>query len=285
MLTQKELELCAARSNAIDYDRVETLHYLGNYRRPLPVNMSRMMENAYDWEHLPFVHESSFSSISLVASGNWGWRAKIGIPGGGHQLLDLIVDVPKNYWVSTVISGPGEGTEIHTQATANSECGIEVDVRFYLPEAPADQTAQDFVLQYLQDQYRRLYDEDQELMTGRQSALDERSKLRSSDHQPNIQLVGSLEKLDKSTPHIVTLGSKRFVVRFHEGEWIAHSATCPHLLGPLQDTAIDDEGIITCPWHGYRFDIKTGANLDGKCKALDDAPTTFEDNGQLFLKA
>lgn len=285
MLTEKEHELCAARSNTIDYDRIGSLHYLGNYKRPLPVNMSRMMENAYDWEHLPFVHESSFSSISLIASGNWGWRAKIGIPGGGYQLLDLIVDMPENYWVSTVISGPGEGTEIHTKATANAEAGIEVDVRFYLPEAPADQAAQDFVLKYLQDQYHRLYDEDQALMSGRQSALDERSKLKSADNQSDIQLVGNLDQLDKSASHIVTLGSRRFVVRHHAGEWITHGATCPHLLGPLNDSAIDNDGIITCPWHGYRFDINTGANLDGKCKALDKAPTIFEENGRLFLKA
>jgi nitrite reductase/ring-hydroxylating ferredoxin subunit len=23
------------------------------------------------------------------------------------------------------------------------------------------------------------------------------------------------------------------------------------------------DGVIQCPWHGYRFDVRTGANLDG----------------------
>lgn len=285
MLTQEEHDLCAVRSNQIDYSRIASLHYLGNYTRELPVNMTRMMENAYDWEHLPFVHESSFSSISLIASGKWGWRARIGIPGGGIQLLDLIIDLSENYWVSTVISGPGEGTEIHTKATNVTDETIEVDVRFYLPEAPADQSVQEFVLKYLQDQYRRLYDEDQDLMSGRQEALDTKANLQKIIDKPEIQLVGNLAALNKDASHITRLGKQRYAVRFHQDEWIAHGATCPHMLGPLQDSVIDASRTVTCPWHGYRFDIESGDNLDGKCASLGAAPTVFEDDGQLFLKA
>ena len=93
MLTETEQSLSEARPNAIDFDRVSGLHYLGNYVRRLPINLARMMENAYDWEHLPYVHSSSFSSIDLIDSGAWGWRAKIGLPDGSpasHQLLDLL---------------------------------------------------------------------------------------------------------------------------------------------------------------------------------------------------
>lgn len=139
MLTDRERSKTDTRKNTIDYDRIPALHYLGIYVRRLPTNMARMMENAYDWEHLPYVHPSSFASIDLIDSGTWGWRARIGVPGGmepTYQMLDLLVDAEKNYWVSTVYHGPGEGIEIHTKATTLSEDEIEVDVRFYLPDAP-----------------------------------------------------------------------------------------------------------------------------------------------------
>ena len=98
MLTDTEQSLADARPNQVDFERIAGLHYLGNYVRRLPISLARMMENAYDWEHLPYVHASSFSSIDLIDSGNWGWRAKIGLPEGApasHQLLDLLVERSK----------------------------------------------------------------------------------------------------------------------------------------------------------------------------------------------
>ena len=52
-LTEAETALIAARPNHIDYADRDRLHYLGQYRREIPVSLTRMMENAYDWEHLP----------------------------------------------------------------------------------------------------------------------------------------------------------------------------------------------------------------------------------------
>ncbi|MEM7329929.1 MAG: Rieske (2Fe-2S) protein [Pseudomonadota bacterium] len=287
MLTEAEEELSRQRPNAIDFDRVSELHYLGNYVRKLPVNMARMMENAYDWEHLPYVHASSFSSIELIASGAWGWRAKIGLPpasGNAYQLLDLRVARDENYWVSTVYDGPGAGIEIHTQARAIADEEIEVDVRFYLPEAPADASMSATALRYLSDQYATLYDEDTELMSGRQQALDERARGATSVAEGETLRVGAVTELDRDIAHIIETGLGRFCVRYWDGVWIAHSATCPHLLGPLQDSSIDQAGRITCPWHGYRFDVRTGANLDGKCRALSPAPQTFEKDGALYVR-
>jgi len=284
MLTDTEKDLTTSRSNSVDHDRVEDLHYLGNYVRRLPVSMARMMENAHDWEHLPYVHASSFSSIDLINSGPWGWRAKIGLPGGSdYQLLDLIVDEAKQYWVSTVYFGMGTGTEIHTQATELSANEIEVDVRFYLPEPPADETAAKFVLDYLTDQYRVLYDEDLGLMSGRQLALDQRSLGPARTPAIDAVRVGNLTELDPTASHLVETPAGRFCVRRWNDEWIVHSAVCPHMLGPLNESTLDEHGHVTCPWHGYRFDVNTGQNLDGKWKGLSTPPRLIESDGVLFV--
>ncbi|MEO0607081.1 MAG: Rieske (2Fe-2S) protein [Pseudomonadota bacterium] len=291
MLSDLELEKTQVRPNSIDYDRIKSLHYLGNYVRRLPTTMARMMENAHDWEHLPFVHPSSFSSIQLVDSGDWGWRAKLGVSGGlesSHQMLDLLVDAANQYWVSTVYHGPGEGIEIHTQARTlsaeKSEAEIEVDVRFYLPEAPADAAAAQAILGYLRAQYETLYDEDIHLMQGRQTALEDRVRWRQDTSQPNDVKIADLAELEPSQTLTVETESGRYCLRHFRSEWIVHSAVCPHLLGPLQDSTLDADGYITCPWHGYQFNVSTGHSRDGRCSALAKAPQLIERDGQLFLR-
>ena len=287
MLTDTEQSLSEARPNTIDFDRIASLHYLGNYVRRLPINLARMMENAYDWEHLPYVHASSFSSIDLIDSGAWGWRAKIGLPDGApasHQLLDLLVEIDRHYWVSTVYSGPGTGIEIHTQATTIDEDEIEVDVRFYLPEAPENETGAEMILAYMQQQYATLYDEDQDLMLGRQSALNDRQRWGAGAPSSNDVLVGAIADLDPDEIHTVELETGRFCVRQYQGEWLVHSAVCTHLLGPLDASQINDKGELTCPWHGYHFDLRTGENSVRKCRALAKPPELIESSGQLYLR-
>lgn len=287
MLTDKEQTVCAGRSNAIDYARIDTLHYLGNYTRRLPVSLTRMMENAHDWEHLPYVHASSFASIDLIDQGPWGWRAKLGVPPGGHQLIDLIVDMDRHYWVSTVISGMGQGTEIHTQATRVSDAEIDIDVRFYLPEAPADPSIGAVALHYLRGQYAQLYDEDLALMEGRQSALNDRQRWRRvGEGAPSKSYsVGTLDGLELKAAHSVEWGGHRYCLRFWQGRWIIHSAICPHLLGPLDEGALAPDGTVTCPWHGYRFDVVSGGNLGGHCNAMKKPPRIEIREGQIFLTA
>jgi len=43
-----------------------------------------------------------------------------------------------------------------------------------------------------------------------------------------------------------------------EGEFYAIENECPHEDGPLGEGEVDGE-TVSCPWHGARFNIKTGA--------------------------
>ncbi len=42
-----------------------------------------------------------------------------------------------------------------------------------------------------------------------------------------------------------------------DGSFYATSAACAHLGGPL-DEGLFEEGVVTCPWHGWQFDVRTG---------------------------
>lgn len=276
-LTDQRWALVRARPNAVDYDDVNHLHYLGNYSRDIAVSLTRMMENAYDWEHLPYVHSSSFASIECLDSGAWGWRAKLGVPRGGYQLLDLRVDKANHYWVSTIFYGFGEGIEIHTHATKIDENKINVDVRFYLPKKP-NIVMGPLTLAYMKRQYKQLYDEDEGLMLDRQAALDSVKSDRQTHNDTPDNWWSQLSDLDEKQAYNITLSSGRFVLRFHDGalakgKWIVHSAICPHMLGPLDGDILDRDGVLTCPWHGYKFDLMSGESLQPQCGLLAKAPT------------
>jgi len=34
--------------------------------------------------------------------------------------------------------------------------------------------------------------------------------------------------------------------------------TCPHQGGPLGEGYLEAGGVVSCPWHGWTFDLKTG---------------------------
>jgi phenylpropionate dioxygenase-like ring-hydroxylating dioxygenase large terminal subunit len=274
----------AGRPNDIDYSVTERLHYLGNYFRKIPSNLTRMMENAHDWEHLPFVHPSSFAGIAPVESGTWGWRCKTALPGnGGEQLIELLVDNARHYWATTVVAGAGQGTQIHTQAGNHAQGGITVDVRFYLPQAPQSEDQSAMILGYLQAQYATLYDEDEALMLGRQQALDQRRERVGEG--PRVHDFGPEADLDRGRSHRFTLSTGTFVARHCDGRWLAHAATCPHMLGPLSDAAIGPDGTIACPWHGYRFALADGSEQLNRCGPLARAPDLVLSDGHLIASA
>ncbi len=42
-----------------------------------------------------------------------------------------------------------------------------------------------------------------------------------------------------------------------EGGYHAIDDTCPHRGGPLSEGPVEGE-VVTCPWHGSSFDVKSG---------------------------
>ncbi|MBK6511221.1 MAG: Rieske (2Fe-2S) protein [Haliea sp.] len=287
----------SARSKRIDYARVSSLQLLGNYTRSLPISIERMLENALDWEHLPHVHASSFGAIECIDSGRWGWRARTAqptVPGAEgvsahNQSLELLVDLQAHYWATAILVGPAAGIEIHTQATPVAEHEIAIDVRFYSVQ-PVDAVHVPLYLDALRMQYALLYDEDLLLMQGRQRALDNHSRWSGNEaasigaSEPLEIFVGEAGSIAATGRMSVDTPTGRYCVRRHAGTWLVHSAMCPHMLGPLDEATVDAQGVITCPWHGYRFDLFSGKSLQGRCPSLDTTALVFERDGNLFLR-
>jgi len=56
----------------------------------------------------------------------------------------------------------------------------------------------------------------------------------------------------------VEAGGHRIAIFDISGSYYAIEDTCPHRGGPLSEGSIAGDE-VTCPWHGSRFNIKTGA--------------------------
>lgn len=52
---------------------------------------------------------------------------------------------------------------------------------------------------------------------------------------------------------------KRIAIFNVAGNFCAISNVCPHRGGPLGEGELVGK-VVTCPWHGWQFDVTTGAN-------------------------
>lgn len=64
------------------------------------------------------------------------------------------------------------------------------------------------------------------------------------------------------TPGKVT-GAGRYAVGNASGELFAVTRRCRHLYADLADGSIDEDGCLTCPWHGAKYDVDTGRMVLG----------------------
>jgi len=55
----------------------------------------------------------------------------------------------------------------------------------------------------------------------------------------------------------------RYAVGNVDGELFAVTRRCRHLYADLADGTIDEDGCLTCPWHGAKYDVNTGRMVRG----------------------
>jgi nitrite reductase/ring-hydroxylating ferredoxin subunit len=246
---------------------------VGVYRREVHASLERIWENVLDWEHLPWLHRESFSRIECLEEGPSGWRAKLGLApeaSGQEILLELALEEPALRYVARTLEGPGRGTEIWTRLRPTAADRTQIEVEFLLPGIPPARRGA-LGRAYLQ-LYQLLWDQDEAMMARREAQLAGMPKPATADP---VRL-GPLAALRARLPLALELGGRGYRVLELAGELVAHATMCPHRLGPLEQAEIVD-GCVRCPWHGYRFDVRTGRSVDGRRLRLAPAPRVVID--------
>lgn len=103
------------------------------------------------------------------------------------------------------------------------------------------------------------------------------------------QRVGLRAELEKTPCRRLfsTSGPERDVAIIHDAArdvFYAMDACCPHQGGPLNEGDIEDIGgnlKITCPWHYYQFDVKTGKSDTGLQQRVYEVKV---EDGLVFVK-
>lgn len=72
------------------------------------------------------------------------------------------------------------------------------------------------------------------------------------------ELTISLDEVPEGGSIRRNLGEREIAIYRKGDEIYAIDASCPHRHGPLDEADIEDEYIVVCPWHGWRFDLRTG---------------------------
>jgi len=155
-------------------DTAPQLILLATYRRTIHASLERIWENVLDWEHLPWLHRSSFAAIQLLEQTTDMWRAQVTLAPaekGKAAVIEVSTDKPHlRYW-SRTLAEQGTSGEIFTALMPVDEYNTDIVVEFRVPQiAPAKVDA--LAAAYLQ-LYARLWDEDERMMRRRQELLEQ----------------------------------------------------------------------------------------------------------------
>jgi len=98
---------------------------------------------------------------------------------------------------------------------------------------------------------------------------------------PSFVKACSAADIAPGTGKTVTVGGRELALFNADGTFYAIDNECPHRSGPLGEGEL--EGcIVTCPWHAWQFDLKTGESITDDTKVATH--TVKVEGGDLLVE-
>ncbi|MBI2657279.1 non-heme iron oxygenase ferredoxin subunit [Candidatus Woesearchaeota archaeon] len=97
---------------------------------------------------------------------------------------------------------------------------------------------------------------------------------------PNFTRVAGTGDLKPGENKVVNVNGTEVALFNVDGEFFAISNTCAHRGGPLGEGYLDAD-VVTCPWHGWRFNVKTGISPVMPTAKVPSYPVKIEGNDVL----
>lgn len=73
--------------------------------------------------------------------------------------------------------------------------------------------------------------------------------------------VAAVAEVPAGTGRVVQAGGRDLALFNVDGTFHAIDNACPHRGGPLGEGDLDGRQVM-CPWHAWRWDVTTGANVN-----------------------
>lgn len=87
--------------------------------------------------------------------------------------------------------------------------------------------------------------------------------------------VAKASELQEGVGLAVQAGGQTVAVFKCDGQIYAVNNVCPHRGGPLAEGFVQG-GRVSCPWHGWAFDVKTGQHAVNPGIQVPSYPVTVE---------
>ena len=94
--------------------------------------------------------------------------------------------------------------------------------------------------------------------------------------------VARVEEVPPGTVTTVHAGDEEIALAHCDGGFYAVQQHCVHLQGPLGEGHLED-CVLTCPWHGWQYDVRTGQNEFDRAIQLRTYDVQVED-GEVRVK-
>jgi nitrite reductase/ring-hydroxylating ferredoxin subunit len=77
---------------------------------------------------------------------------------------------------------------------------------------------------------------------------------------PGFVKLATLDELPPGSAKEIEHDGRIYALFHASGTIVALDGICPHQGGPLAEGTVES-GVVTCPWHGWQFDLSTGQSL------------------------
>jgi nitrite reductase/ring-hydroxylating ferredoxin subunit len=91
-----------------------------------------------------------------------------------------------------------------------------------------------------------------------------------------LTTVARVEDLEPGSVIPVHAGEQTLALARVGDDFYAVEGRCCHLQGPLGEGRLD-ENVLSCPWHGWQYDVRTGENEFDRAIRLETFDVVVED--------
>ena len=90
------------------------------------------------------------------------------------------------------------------------------------------------------------------------------------------EAVARLDELEPGSLACVRVGERELALARVGDDLYAFQGHCIHLQGPLCEGRLQGH-VLSCPWHGWQYDVRTGENEFDRAIKLETYPVKVED--------
>ena len=94
--------------------------------------------------------------------------------------------------------------------------------------------------------------------------------------------VATTDEVPAGEGRVVEAAGKTLALFNVDGTYYALDNTCAHRGGPLGEGDLEGT-VVTCPWHAWRWDVTTGANVNNPAVKMTCFPVKVE-NGEVLVE-